>query len=532
MTLSQQKNYEAWLNILILGGLLLGLFLNMGINALYLEEPRRAMVGLEMQFNNNYFVPTYYGEFYYRKPPIFNWTLLASFKLFGVTEWAARLVTVLSLLAWGGVNFLFIRRWSDKRLAGFSSLYLMASAIMLYFMSMFAEIDMFYCLISYSGIIAMYHFWKLDRPYLMFIAVYGLGAIGLLTKGLPSIPFIAMTVGSFFLWKRNWRQVFGLPHLAGMVLFAGIVGGYLYIYTQYNTLDNYWDGVWGEASGRTMIRQSWTRLVRHIFEFPLATLLDLAPAGLFALFALRRGALKRLFKEELMAFCGIAWVANFLVYWSSPGAKGVYVLMLDPFLVVLCVRLYLNEAPQVKWVAPFMRYFNIFGLAVLTLVMAVLPFIDFFAPIQGFWWQAIIYLVAMAGVWWLWWHSKKHHLKWLLVILVIGRIAFDIIVLPMRDWEGEHGRFRTDSQIIVDISGDQSVKIWEPKDEGAFAHHFAFYIEREKQEVLRWTEVRNCEDYFLTLERDVKPEEIEVFHRFRNWNHDYVMFKFNDCGEN
>lgn len=530
MTLSQQKSLDSWLNIIIFGAVLIALFLNMGVNAFYLEEPRRAMVGLEMVLNDNYIVPTYYGEFYYRKPPIFNWSLLASFKIFGATEWAARLITVLSLILMGVVNFKFVRKWSDRDTAWYSSLLIICSAIFLYFMSHFAEIDMFYCLISYSGIIAMYHFYRKDQPYLMFIAVYGLGAIGLLTKGLPSIPFIGLTIGSFLLWKRNWRQVFGLSHLAGIAVFAALVGGYLYAYSQYNTLENYWGGVWGEASGRTMIKQSWLRLARHIVEFPFATLLDIAPAGLFAIFALRKGAIKRLFKEDLMAFCGIAWLANFLLYWSAPGAKGVYVMMLDPFLVVLCTKLYLNEAPQIKWMYPFMIGFNAFLLGVVTVVLVAAPFIDFFEPIEGLWWQSIVFGLGMVGIWWIWWKTKGKVLQWLILALLIGRIGFDVLVLPMREWDGRHGRFKKDALKIAELSEGQTVRIWGGVlDEGAFAHHFAFYLEREKEEILRWSDQKDCDAFFLGLERDQDLSQVEVFHRFLNWNHDYIMFKFKDC---
>ena len=531
MNAIRNDRLTAWLYGLILVGIVAGLFLNMGINAVFLEEPRRCMVGLEMAYNDNYIVPTYYGEFYYRKPPIFNWALLGSFSLFGVTEWAARLVTVLSLLAWGFVNYLFVKRHSTERLARFSSLLLVCNAINFYFMSMFAEIDMFYCLISYSGIILFYHFYKKDKVWLMFLSLYGIQAIGLLTKGLPSAPFIGLTIIGFLVWKRNWRQVFSLAHVAGFLLFAGIVGGYLYWYSQFNGLENYWGGVWGEASGRTMVGQTWLRLVRHIFEFPIATLLDIAPAGLFALFLLRKGAWKRLWQDEMVTFCGIAWLANFLLYWTAPGAKGVYVIMLDPLLLIPCVKLFLNEAPSLPWVGKLLGGFNTFALGLVTVFMIAAPFVPYFEPVQGLLWQAILFVVGMAGVWWLWTKTRAQQMAWLVMALVVGRIAFDIVVLPMRVWDGRHTRFKADAEKIVEISGSDRVWIHRAKDEGEFAHHFAFYIERGKEEVLRWTEERRCGDYYLDLERDVKPEEIEVFHKFKNWNHDYVMFRWKDCGE-
>lgn len=516
---------------LIVLGILAALFVNMGVNALYLEEPRRCLVGLEMDYNDNLIVPTYYGEYYYKKPPVFNWAVLGSFKLFGITEWAARFVTVISLMCLGLINYLFVKRHVSERLARFSSLLLVCNAVNFFFMSMFAEIDMFFSMVCYAGLISFYHFHKLKKPFLMFASLYGIGAIALLTKGLPAVPLIGLTMVGFLIWKRNWRQVFGLAHLSGMLVFAVVVGGYLLAYSQYNGLENYWDGVWGDASGRTMVDQSWLRLLRHLIIFPFATLLDIAPAGLFALLLLRRGAWKRLFADETMAFCGVAWLANFILYWTAPGTKGIYVLMLNPFLVILCVQLFLNEAPSLPWLNKLLHGFNVFCLGVVTLFMVAAPFLPYFAPVSGLWWQSLIFTLGMGGVWWLWRKTRGQSLAWLVMALVVGRLAFDVVVLPMRAWDGRHTRFKADAEKIVKLSGDKHVRIWKYKDQGTFAHHFTFYIERGKGEVLRFTEEKNCTDYFLDLERDIDPKETEVVHRFKNWNHDYVMFRWKNCGE-
>ena len=50
--------------------LIVSLFINLGMQPLYLEEPRRAIIALEMIFNKNFIVPTELGEFYYNKPPL------------------------------------------------------------------------------------------------------------------------------------------------------------------------------------------------------------------------------------------------------------------------------------------------------------------------------------------------------------------------------------------------------------------------------------------------------------------------------
>src|SRR3954468_9513603 len=70
------------------------------------EEGRRILPGIAMLESGNYLVPQVGGEDYFRKPPLINWAVAASFKVFGVrNEWTARFPSVLALLA---VSIVFV----------------------------------------------------------------------------------------------------------------------------------------------------------------------------------------------------------------------------------------------------------------------------------------------------------------------------------------------------------------------------------------------------------------------------------------
>ncbi len=74
------------------------------------EEGRRILPGITMLETGNYIVPYVGGEVYQRKPPLINWAVAASFKLFGArNEWAARLPSVLCVLA-VALTFLLVAR--------------------------------------------------------------------------------------------------------------------------------------------------------------------------------------------------------------------------------------------------------------------------------------------------------------------------------------------------------------------------------------------------------------------------------------
>src|SRR3954466_12147045 len=63
------------------------------------EEGRRILPAVTMLETGNYLVPQVGSEPYFRKPPLVNWLVAASFELTGVrNEWTARLPSVLSVL--------------------------------------------------------------------------------------------------------------------------------------------------------------------------------------------------------------------------------------------------------------------------------------------------------------------------------------------------------------------------------------------------------------------------------------------------
>src|SRR6266446_452694 len=63
------------------------------------EEGRRILPAVTMLQTGNFLVPYVGSEAYFRKPPLVNWLVAASFKLTGVrNEWTARLPSALAIL--------------------------------------------------------------------------------------------------------------------------------------------------------------------------------------------------------------------------------------------------------------------------------------------------------------------------------------------------------------------------------------------------------------------------------------------------
>ena len=124
------KKHFWWVFFLILT---FALFSHLDYLPLKFEEPRRGVVALEMEMSGNYLTPTINGEYYYNKPPIYNWILVGLFKVFNSCEdWVLRIPTVLSFLLIAFINYKVVRKKLGDQVAVLSSLFFITSTDLLF----------------------------------------------------------------------------------------------------------------------------------------------------------------------------------------------------------------------------------------------------------------------------------------------------------------------------------------------------------------------------------------------------------------
>lgn len=111
------------------------------------DEVFYSMTAQEMIEHNSFLTPFIFDQPQFEKPPLFYWGLMASFKMFGVHTFTARLVPVMCGLFGLLTTFLFCRRVFSERIAYFVTLMLSASVLYLGMskaflgMSFFVDLD-------------------------------------------------------------------------------------------------------------------------------------------------------------------------------------------------------------------------------------------------------------------------------------------------------------------------------------------------------------------------------------------------------
>lgn len=89
------------------------------------DETRYAQIAYEMHLSGDWITPTLEGEPYLDKPPLLYWATVASYRMFGVNEFAARFPVVLSAWLTVLLTYVFGRQFVGSRAAWFGGMALL-----------------------------------------------------------------------------------------------------------------------------------------------------------------------------------------------------------------------------------------------------------------------------------------------------------------------------------------------------------------------------------------------------------------------
>jgi len=485
---------------------LLSLFLNLGVQPVYLEEPRRATIAMEMEENGNFIVPTQFGEFYYKKPPLFNWVIWTSAKAMGgYTAWALRLPTVLSVILTSLLLYGLGRRYVNPEFGWLSALLFPISGGLYFYFSLLGEIDLFYTFVTFAGFAALFHFQQQGRYGLMFVVTYALAAVGTLTKGLPSLLFLGLSVPAWLWHEGELKRLLSLAHLAGILAYGALAGGYLLAYHQYNDIGNYLQMMVDESSERTVAENGVWKLVEHIFMFPLDTIKDLLPGGLLLFFAIRRDLRSLLLRNKLLAFAALMFLANVLPYWVSPGARQRYIYMLYPFLLMIGLYAYQHREEVEAWRFRVFRILSGILIGAMALGCLALPFISELDFLNYRWPLAAGGFLAGATVFYFYFRQPQWALILLILATALGRLLFDFTVLPQRAHDSDAQEDIQIARALDKIAGDAPLYLYE---DARISFSAIFYLNQIRGKALR----RNCElekgAYYIALPEQFPGEEV------------------------
>lgn len=212
-----QPWYKRHLDILIL--FVLGILLFFAANSQLLitdpVESNYVLTAKEMLASGDYVSPRIFGRYWYDKPILFYLELIAAFKLFGLTSFAARFFSGVFGLIGVFQTYWFANKLYGKRVAFLSSLIMMTSVE--YFYLAKAVITDMTLFVTLDGALMLFYIAKREQRPLLYYGAYVLAGIAILTKGPVGLVLPGLIILAYLGACRDGRT------LRSMKLFSGIL---------------------------------------------------------------------------------------------------------------------------------------------------------------------------------------------------------------------------------------------------------------------------------------------------------------------
>ena len=430
--------------------------INLGVAAFTGDEAIRAWVAMEMDFSGNYIATTMHGAPYINKPPLFNWMILAVTKLMGgFDELPSRLVTVFFLGVFGYTVFRTVRSFFSVEFAFLTAMMTVTSGRFLFYDSMLGLIDTTFSWVMYLLFMSIYFFGKREQWLRLFLVSYALMAVGFLLKAFPAIVFqgLSLLAGLYFFGKL--KLLFSWKHFAGVFLGGSILALWLGIYDQYRPLEILIPNLMEESVKRTAVEHSWSSTFYHIAKFPFDSLYHFLPYSLLVVFLFDKKIRQRIRSHEFVWFNFLILAVNLPVYWTSSQVMPRYLLMFIPlFNVIGMYLLQVNRQPKTWRYNVFFWALGIL-LALSPIITAAIPFIKEVNWLPGIWPISVALTIAMALISAMYFFDKERFLWWFIAGLIVVRIGFDLIVLPVRHHENDTSIARRDAILMAEKHRDR-----------------------------------------------------------------------------
>lgn len=490
---------------------------------IHTDESLRALIALEMLLNDEFIAPTVNGLYYFNKPPLYNWIIAASFRLFGdASLFALRFPVFLAILIYGYLIIKFIGKASSHKMGWLVAIATLTSGRILFYDSFLGLIDIAFSTLIFTNFMLFYHLGSRGKYFALFASTYFLSALAYLMKGLPPIVFQGFTIIALALYERNWKIIFHPYHFLGALFFIIPVAGYYLAYLEVNPkpLSELFTTLWSESSKRTVTDHGVIDSLKALYEFPLENFYHFAPWTVLVLFLFHKRVLRAIWKDDFSRFLTLVFGLNVIVYWTSPGVHPRYLFMFLPLLFFLLFHLV--EKGNQKLLNGIQMF--LFGIMV---VGSVGPLIMMPAAmklgVENDTIKLVSLSIAMMLLTYLFFSQK--HRRWIIlgIFLLTVRLAFNWFILPFRNTEGM--LYTESSMNVIELTRGGNLYI---VGQNHLSKGSSFLIERGRNEVLMVRDSASSGDYYLSIDEFVQEDSQELYRfKTKSTHRDIVLSKKN-----
>jgi hypothetical protein len=355
-------------------GVLVLLFVNNHSLSLWdQDEAAYAGFALNMLKTGQYLIPDFFWSEVHRKTPLLFWDIAASFKLFGINEFALRLPTVIAVLITLLVVYYFAKSVFDKNRA-FVIAAVLSTSLLVVVLAKVAVTDAGILMCCTLSAIAIYQILN-KRTQLWALLFWVAFSVGLLQKGPPIVIFSVLLLFSLAVFHPLRKNLLGLKPWFGLPLALFPFLYWLYLTNQsengaafiswfvdWYILKRISDSVFGQSGppGTHLVFMALS-FVPYFMFFPQAFWLGM------------RDLFKR--KDSNSIFFGCWLVAGWFFYEISPSKLPTYVIAAHvPIAFLIGNKLIEFSESRFRPISAFV-WIQYFIMGIVVIAIPILPFV-------------------------------------------------------------------------------------------------------------------------------------------------------------
>src|SRR5450432_394382 len=181
------------------------------------DEPRYAQVAREMLKRGDWITPTLGHQPWLEKPALLYWEEMITFRIFGVSDWAARLPSAFSALLMIVVIYLFLRRFRPG--SQLDGALMTASCAAVIGFARAAATDMPLAA-NFSIAMLAWYAWFESQQRRWLVAAFAFLGLATLAKGPVAVAFFALVVIGFIAARSDWRLLARSLWLPGIATYC------------------------------------------------------------------------------------------------------------------------------------------------------------------------------------------------------------------------------------------------------------------------------------------------------------------------
>lgn len=409
-------------------------------------ESNYTLTAKEMVQTSDWLSPRIYGNVWYDKPIFFYWLTALSFKLFGFSDLAARLVP--ALFAAFGLAFIywFVRNVSG-RLTAFIATMILGTSLEYVILAKLIITDMVFFVFNSTALAFFYlGYSKLPDKKRWYLGMYISLALAVLTKGPVGLLLPGLVILIFIGLQRKWNELKEISIPIGILLFAGIAlpwYGAMYVVHGADFLKTFF-GV------HNYLRATVSEHPKDnvIFYYFIVFFLTMLPWSAVAAKAILRGYKDLRSKTSpLVLFC-LIWSSTYFLFYSLMATKYITYIFPILFPISIVTGLYLTQVLS-KGDTRTLAYWC--GIPSLLLVIGYIVIAKHY--LSGFD-LAITITSLLAVILFMCWQIKGKETKQIFGLLCFSQISFFIILSMFVFPAITNDRSGKDmSSVIADLKG-------------------------------------------------------------------------------